>query len=57
MIGSRYGNRELEEKGKMIAYLDESKKQLKNGNHKITSSNIQEILSEFLASTKMKPLF
>lgn len=49
MIGSRYGNRELEEKGKMIAYFNESKKQLKNVNHKITNGNIQEIMSEFLA--------
>jgi hypothetical protein len=49
MVGSRYGNRELEEKGKMMSYLNESKKQLKNINHKITNANIQEILSEFLA--------
>jgi len=49
MIGSRYGNRELEEKGKMISFFNESKKQLKNVNHKITNANIQEILSEYLA--------
>jgi len=49
MVGSRYGNRELEEKTKMITFFNGSKKQLKNTNHKITNINIQEILSEFLS--------
>ena len=49
MVGSRYGNRELEEKTKMVTFFNASKKQLKNTNHKITNINIQEILSEFLS--------
>jgi hypothetical protein len=48
-IGSRYGNRELEEKQKMIAYFKENPKCLKTTNHKITNGNIQEIYSEYLS--------
>ena len=49
MVGTRYGNRELEEKQKMISFFKEQPKVLKNTNHKITNINIQEILSEFLS--------
>jgi hypothetical protein len=48
-IGSRYGNRELEEKQKMITYFKENSKCLKTTNHKITNGNIQEIYSEYLS--------
>jgi hypothetical protein len=48
-IGSRYGNRELEEKQKMITYFKENPKCLKTTNHKITNGNIQEIYSEYLS--------
>ena len=48
-IGSRYGNRELEEKQKMISYFKENPKCLKTTNHKITNGNIQEIYSEYLS--------
>ena len=48
-IGSRYGNRELEEKQKMITYFKENPKCLKTTNHKITNGNIQEIHSEYLS--------
>jgi hypothetical protein len=49
MIGSKYGNRELEEKQKMISYFKENPKSLKTTNHKITNGNIQEIHSEYLS--------
>jgi len=48
-IGSRYGNRELEEKQKMITYFKENPKCLKTTNHKITNGNIQEMYSEYLS--------
>jgi len=49
MVGSRYGNRELEEKQKMISHFKENPKALKTTNHKITNGNIQEIHSEYLS--------
>ena len=49
MVGSKYGNRELEEKQKMILFFKENPKILKTTNHKITNGNIQEIHSEYLS--------
>jgi len=49
MVGSKYGNRELEEKQKMISHFKENPKVLKTTNHKITNGNIQEIHSEYLS--------
>jgi len=49
MIGSKYGNRELDEKQKMISFFKENPKALKTINYKITNSNIQEIYSEYLS--------
>lgn len=49
MVGSKYGNRELEEKQKMITQFKTNPKSLKTTNHKITNGNIQEIYSEFMA--------
>jgi DNA-binding protein Fis len=49
MIGSKYGNRELDEKQKMISFFKENPKALKTINYKITNSNIQEIFSEYLS--------
>ena len=49
MVGSKYGNRELEEKQKMISFFKENPKALKTTNHKITNGNIQEIHSEYLS--------
>ena len=49
MVGSKYGNRELEEKQKMISFFKENPKVLKTTNHKITNGNIQEIYSEYLS--------
>jgi len=47
-IGNRYGNRELEEKYKIIEFLKKNPKLLKESNQKITNGMIQEILSEFM---------
>lgn len=49
IVGSKYGNRELEEKQKMIAFFKDNPKILKTTNHKITNGNIQEIYSEYLS--------
>ena len=49
MVGSKYGNRELDEKQKMISFFKENPKLLKTTNHKITNGNIQEIYSEYLS--------
>ena len=47
-IGHSYGNRQLEEKQKIIDYVKKNPKILKSSNLKITNGNIQEILSEFM---------
>jgi hypothetical protein len=52
MAGNRMLNRELEEKQKIMETLSKTPKKLKEGNHKITNDNIQEILSGLLVSTK-----
>jgi len=49
MIGSKYGNKELEEKMKVVHFIKENPKLLKTTNHKITNINIQEIMSEFMS--------
>ena len=49
MVGSKYGNRELEEKQKMISYFKTNPKLLKSTNHKITLGQIQEIHAEYLS--------
>jgi len=49
MVGSKYGNRELEEKQKMMVFFKEHQKLLKSTNHKITNGNIQEMQAEYLS--------
>jgi hypothetical protein len=49
LVKSKYGNRELEEKQKMISFFKENPKALKTTNHKITNGNIQEIYAEYLS--------
>jgi hypothetical protein len=49
MVGSKYGNRELEEKQKMISYFKANPTLLKSTNQKITLGQIQEIYAEFLS--------
>lgn len=51
MIGSRYGNKELEEKQKMYDQFKKFPKSLKTTNIKITNVAIEEIFSEFLCMT------
>ena len=52
MAGNRMLNRELEEKQKIMEALSKTPKKLKEGNHKLTNDNIQEILSGLLVATK-----
>jgi hypothetical protein len=52
MAGNRMLNRELEEKQKIMETLSKTPKKLKEGNHKLTNDNIQEILSGLLVATK-----
>ena len=49
MVGSRYGNREMDEKLKMVNYFQKSPKLLKTTNHKVTTENTNEILAEYLS--------
>jgi cell division protein FtsB len=52
MAGNRMLNRELEEKQTIMETLSKTPKKLKEGNHKLTNDNIQEILSGLLVATK-----
>jgi hypothetical protein len=52
MSKNRMLNRELEEKQKIMETLSKTPKKLKEGNHKLTNDNIQEILSGLLVATK-----
>jgi cell division protein FtsB len=52
MAENRMLNRELEEKQKIMETLSKTPKKLKEGNHKLTNDNIQEILSGLLVATK-----
>jgi hypothetical protein len=51
-VGNRIQNRELEEKQKIMDVLSKTPKRLKEGNHKLTNDNIQEILSGLYVSAK-----
>jgi len=52
LAGNRMVNRELEEKQTIMETLSKTPKKLKEGNHKLTNDNIQEILSGLLVATK-----
>lgn len=47
-IGHSYGNKILEEKQKIIDFIQKTPKALKSSNVKITNDKIKEILSEFM---------
>lgn len=49
MIGSKYANREIEEKQKLFAFFKKCPKILKTTNCKITNQQTEEILSEMLS--------
>jgi hypothetical protein len=51
-IGQKYGNRELEEKQKMIESFKKHPQSLKQLNHRITNVMVQEILSELMIQKK-----
>jgi hypothetical protein len=50
MIGSKYANRELEEKSKMISEFKKSSSELRSMNHKMTLGSIQEMMSEYMTN-------
>jgi hypothetical protein len=50
MVGSKYANRELEEKSKMIAEFKKSSVELRSTNHKMTLGSIQEMMSEYMTN-------
>jgi hypothetical protein len=51
-IGHNYGVRELEEKQRLAAFINNNKSKVKGTNYKVTNVLIQEILSELLTSQK-----
>lgn len=51
-IYNRFGNRELEEKQKIMEFFKKNPKSLKSSNYKVTLGIIQEILSELMLDTK-----
>jgi hypothetical protein len=51
-IGQKYGNRELEEKQRMIDAIKKHPTSLKQLNHRVTNVMIQEILSELMIQKK-----
>jgi len=51
-IGHNYGVKELEEKQRLAAFINENKSRIKSTNHKVTNVLVQEILSELMTSQK-----
>ena len=51
-VGTRFQNRELEEKQTMMEILSKDAKQLKDGNIRLTNDAVQEILSGLMFSSK-----
>jgi hypothetical protein len=47
-IGNRYQNRELDEKQKIIQYIKNNPKKIKESNHKVTNIMIQELMSSLM---------
>ena len=48
LIGSRYQNKELEEKHKMIQFIKENPQRIKGCNHKVTNIMIQDLMAGLL---------
>ena len=51
-IGHNYGVKELEEKQRLAAFMNQNKSRIKSTNHKVTNVLVQEILSELMTSQK-----
>jgi hypothetical protein len=51
-IGHNYGVKELQEKQRLAAFINNNKSKVKGTNYKVTNVLIQEILSELLTSQK-----
>jgi hypothetical protein len=49
LIGSRYQNKELEEKQKMIKFIKENPQRMKGCNHKVTNVMIQDLMAGLLS--------
>jgi hypothetical protein len=47
-IGNRYQNRELDEKQKIIQYIKNNPKKIKESNHKVTNIMVQELMSSLM---------
>lgn len=52
IIGTKYQNKELEEKQKMIEFIKKNPQKLKASNHKVTNILIQELLSGLMIEKK-----
>ena len=50
-IGSKFMNREWEEKNMIRSYFNDKQKELQMINHKITIGNIKEMMSEYMVNT------
>ena len=50
LIGSRYQNKELEEKQKMIQFIKENPQRIKGCNHKVTNVMIQDLMAGLLTN-------
>jgi len=50
LIGTKYANREWEEKNAAIVAFQKCAKELRTTNHKITLGNIQEMMSEYMTN-------
>jgi len=50
-IGSKFTNREWEEKNNIRSFFTNKSKELQTTNHKITLGNIKEMMSEYMIST------
>jgi hypothetical protein len=55
LIGSRYQNKELDEKQKMIKFIKENPQRIKGCNHKVTNVMIQDLMAGLLTH-RISPL-
>jgi hypothetical protein len=55
-IGHKYGNRELNEKQKIIEFMKQNPKKIKDSNFKVSKSAAEEIISEFMVMNQQTTL-
>jgi hypothetical protein len=51
-IGSKYANRELEEKNRIRLEYNNKQKEIQTTNHKVTLGNVKEMMSEYMTGIK-----